>query len=266
MRRKAAVRGEDLTGRVFFRLTVMRKEGRLPSGHTGWRCRCECGNECVVSTTQLRSGNNKSCGCLMREMQAAGAAHTTHGLSKTHPLYKVWQGMKKRCENPNGRQYPDYGARGIRVCERWSNDFEAFLNDVGDRPSPTHQIDRFPNNNGNYEPGNVRWATPTQNARNTRRNVTIEFRGETRCLSEWSEIVGLSYHVLAQRLYAGWSVDRALTEPHPARRRPPARPKVTEEKLAEARRLKAEGHTLKSIAEQIGISESHTWRIMKVAS
>jgi len=128
-------------------------------------------------------------------------------------LYAIWKGIKKRCYSPKCNNYESYGGRGIRVCERWLNSFEAFRDDMGERPTPRHQLDRFPDNNGNYEPGNCRWATRTQNGRNTRHNRVVEFRGEKRCLSEWGELLGISSTVIYTRLYQGWSVERALTEP-----------------------------------------------------
>src|SRR5262245_33615736 len=93
-------------------------------------------------------------------------------------LKQIWRGMIRRCENPNDSRYEDYGARGISVCARWRDSFEAFAEDMGPRPSPDHSIDRYPNNNGNYEPGNCRWATQKQQARNMRTNRRLKFRSK----------------------------------------------------------------------------------------
>jgi len=200
----------DLTGQVFGRLTVIARAPSVGDGRAMWRCQCECGEPRVVAGKSLRSGNTLSCGCLHRAL--ASSANKTHGKSRS-PLYAIWKGIKKRCYSPKCNNYESYGGRGIRVCERWLNSFEAFRDDMGERPTPRHQLDRFPDNNGNYEPGNCRWATRTQNGRNTRHNRVVEFRGEKRCLSEWGELLGISSTVIYTRLYQGWSVERALTEP-----------------------------------------------------
>lgn len=129
------------------------------------------------------------------------------------PEYRIWTGMIHRCHNSKRNCYRYYGARGIVVCERWRLDFQAFLDDVGERPSPKYSLDRI-NNDGNYEPGNVRWADRTTQGRNTRANRILEFRGQRKCLTEWSEIVGISVGTIQFRLdEIGWSVERALTVP-----------------------------------------------------
>jgi hypothetical protein len=134
----------------------------------------------------------------------------------TTPEYAAWAGMRQRCLNPNDSQYHYYGGRGIKVCERWAS-FEAFFADVGPRPSPKHSIDRI-NNNGDYEPGNVRWATVSQQQRNTRARKRVTFRGESLLIVEWAERLGLSQHLIYRRIWiAGWSVEDALTIP-PLRR------------------------------------------------
>ncbi len=126
--------------------------------------RCDCGSSVTVRFESLRSGNTKSCGC----RRLRGDLRRTHGHSKHLPEYFIWKGMRQRCSNPRNQKFKDYGARGISVCERWDS-FEAFLSDMGRRPSPGHSIDRK-NNDGNYEPGNCRWATAKEQAANTRRS------------------------------------------------------------------------------------------------
>ncbi len=129
------------------------------------------------------------------------------------PEYNTWEGIKQRCHNPNEKRYAEYGGRGITVCVRWRESFEAFLADVGSRPSPEHSLDRLDNDRG-YEPGNVRWATRSQQQRNRRTtNHRLTFRGETRCVTEWAEILGISERTLRARAVRGWSAERALTTP-----------------------------------------------------
>lgn len=124
-----------------------------------------------------------------------------HGKSKTH-LYWVWCAMKDRCHNPKNKSYWRYGARGISVCQEWRDSFEAFAAYVGERPAGL-TLDRYPNHAGNYEPGNVRWATYTEQARNTRRNHMHTMNGETRCLAEWCEITGERWTTVKKRVAAG---------------------------------------------------------------
>lgn len=204
----------NLTDRKFGRLTVIAYAGRVGKKKiSAWRVRCDCGTEKVVSASHLNQGL-ESCGCL--RLERVREVRGTHGLCGT-PEYRAWSHLIGRCENENDGSYPHYGARGIRVCERWRNSFEAFLEDMGPRPLGT-EIDRYPNNDGNYEPGNCRWATRVENARNKRSNHAITFRGETRCASEWEEIFGLPKGRVVDRIRKGWSVERALTTPLDLRR------------------------------------------------
>lgn len=154
------------------RLTVIRKAGpvRLPSGYweTRYRCECACGRQVTVRAMCLRRGHTRSCGCLHREsVKRNGQARRKHGGSRSHPLYVTWRSMRERCMNPNATGYANYGGRGIRICSRW-DDFALFAVDVGEKPSPEHTLDRI-DNDGGYEPGNVRWATPAEQQRNRRR-------------------------------------------------------------------------------------------------
>jgi hypothetical protein len=126
--------------------------------------------------------------------------------------YKIWASMKQRCLNPNQKGYLNYGGRGVRVCTRWCDSFEAFLADLGRRPSPRHQLDRI-DNDGDYEPGNVRWALRAVQNRNRRGNRWIEFNGERRVLKDWADLLGMRPGMLRKRLELGWSVERALATP-----------------------------------------------------
>ena len=126
--------------------------------------------------------------------------------SRTH---RTWSSMIERCRNPNSTGYGHYGGRGITVCERWQS-FENFLADMGERPEGT-SLDRFPNKHGNYQPGNTRWASHSEQARNTARNRMITFGGQTRCLTEWAENIGIDPHTLRDRLRHGWPIAEALS-------------------------------------------------------
>jgi len=133
---------------------------------------------------------------------------------KTHPNeYRAWAGMRTRCHNPAFKDWHLYGGRGITICARWDS-FAAFFEDLGTKPSPRHSLDRFPNPHGNYEPGNARWATPKEQARNwSKRNRRIAFDGRVMTLSAWAEETGLVREVLRDRLDSGWTIRRALTTP-----------------------------------------------------
>lgn len=128
-------------------------------------------------------------------------------------IYKVWSGMVSRCRNSAHHAWKDYGGRGIKVCERWTL-FENFFMDMGDRPTPHHQIDRYPDQNGNYEKSNCRWATTIEQGRNRRSNKMVTFHGRTRCVSEWSEYLGIPESTLYGRLLRGWSIKKAFKIPH----------------------------------------------------
>ena len=157
----------DISGEKYGRLTAVSR-----TEHAGscayWTCQCECGETCVVATSDLRSGHTRSCGCLRREI--APKASLTHGNTRGRrfsPTYVVWTAIKMRCLRASSPTYKDYGARGITVCDRWRDSFEAFLADMGERPSRKHSIDRINNSKG-YEPGNCRWATQAEQVRNSR--------------------------------------------------------------------------------------------------
>lgn len=129
--------------------------------------------------------------------------------SPTRLLRYIWRSMIQRCTDKDFKTYRHYGGRGVSICNRWLESFEAFMDDVGPRPSRKHSLDRI-DNSGNYEPGNVRWATRTEQLRNTRRTRLLTFGGETHCLSAWSEKLGIDKRTIHSRLKAGWTVEQAL--------------------------------------------------------
>jgi hypothetical protein len=126
--------------------------------------------------------------------------------------FRIWNLMIQRCTNPGNGNYHYYGGRGIRVCDRWRESFGDFLADIGRAPSPGHTIDRI-DNDGDYEPGNCRWATQSQQARNTRANHFVTHRGRTQTVIEWCEETGIKKNCLLTRLRRGWSAEKALTAP-----------------------------------------------------
>lgn len=164
----------DLTGKKFGRLTVIARSGNK-GNQTAWHCKCECENEVIVVGASLSNERSKSCGCLQKE--SAVESKKTHGLSKT-PEYRNWKSMIRRCENENTKDFAYYGARGIKVCERWRESFEWFLSDMGERPSPKHTIDRM-NVNDDYCPDNCVWATQSTQIINRRmfKNNSSGFTG-----------------------------------------------------------------------------------------
>lgn len=164
----------DLAGQVFGKLTVLGYASTSARGRARWRCRCECGQETEAEGANLRNGNTRSCGCSWRRrgLEHPNSTHAEAGKFTT-PEYRAWVNMMTRCYNVKNKSYSDYGGRGVVVCDRWRDSYEAFLSDVGRRPGPRSTLDRI-DNEGNYEPGNVRWAsyfTQARNRRSTRLSV-----------------------------------------------------------------------------------------------
>jgi hypothetical protein len=172
-----ADRAEDLTAQVFGRLRVLARGKDIPRANgkaiVTWACVCDCGKAVEVRAQALKNGHTQSCGCL--RVDVSGVRATKHGMKEV-PEYIVWKGMRNRCNNAKCDQYIYYGARGIKVCDRWA-DFALFLADMGERPTDATgrnlTIDRI-NNDGDYEPGNCRWATSSQQNKNKRPRGTVK--------------------------------------------------------------------------------------------
>jgi hypothetical protein len=196
----------DLSGQTFGRLIVSSEHKQGSAGGRLWLCHCTCGNKKFVESGYLRTGGTRSCGCLRREK----CSGKTHGKSYTK-TYDCWARIKKRCYNPTRSSFPNYGGRGIIVCERWKNSFENFFEDMGEIPDG-YTIERI-DVNGNYCKENCRWATHKEQGRNKRTNRFLTLNGETRCLSEWVEITKISKSTILNRFCRGWTVEKALTTP-----------------------------------------------------
>lgn len=195
-----------MIGKNFGKLTVISEAGSKNRNKL-WKCICECGGTAVTSTAHLNSGHTKSCGC-DRGISRRRHGHTIGSKTST---YRAWVSMRDRCSNPKLKQWKDWGGRGIKVCDRWLK-FENFLEDMKEKPSPKHTIERI-NNDGNYEPGNCRWATKFEQGQNTRRLRMIEFNGETRSLSEWSRHLGINLQTLSHRINTmGLDIETAFTK------------------------------------------------------
>ena len=194
----------DLTGQRFGRLVVLERAENDKRGNAKWLCQCDCGNKKIIMGQSLRAGKTRSCGCLLSECSKIRLSNiaTKHGYSGTK-IYGVYRAMVERCTKPQNKSFKNYGGRGIAVCDEWLKDRERFFNwAMANGYKEGLQIDRI-DVNGNYCPENCRFATNKVNANNLRKNIKLEFGGETHTLSEWAEITGISYITIYQRFKEG---------------------------------------------------------------
>jgi len=196
-------------GARFGRLVVTNADvgGSGSEGRASCEALCQCGTTGVYIIRNLVTGRTRSCGCFRTELRRAVRVEGRAIDRKVSPEYNCWNAIHARCR-ADGQDHDLYFDRGITVCERWGK-FENFLADMGRRPSSAYSIDRI-DNNGNYEPGNCRWATATQQARNRRSNRWVVLRGERRCFEEWCRISGVSSKLADKRLKMGWSMEDAI--------------------------------------------------------
>lgn len=186
-------------GQKFGSLTALFESGRANDGHKLWTCKCECGSTAVKQTNNLRSAKHQSCGCVGKKVQVE--SHSTHGM-RSSPEYSSWVAAKNRCHTPTSKDFYRYGAIGIVMSPEWRDSFEVFYADMGARP-PGTSLDRFPNQSGNYETGNCRWATPTEQNRNKKNSILFEWRGAMTPLAEIGQALGISYGATFQRMKRG---------------------------------------------------------------
>lgn len=201
----------DMTGQRFGKLTVIGDSGERKNEQVCWTCICECGNTSTVRGANLRRGKAKSCGC-QKVFFEKGKKNKNHRFSNSHglhgtPIYNCWKAMMQRCTNPKHPAWEHYGGRGISVCERWL-DVKHFVEDMEPRPEG-HSLDRI-DTNGNYEPSNVRWATPTEQQNNRRCSRKIIVNGDSLTLKEAAKLTGIAYDTLKGRIARGLSDAEAL--------------------------------------------------------
>lgn len=246
MPRPPAIPYEEIPKMKFGRLKPIRMmEGK---GRTKWLCKCDCGNETIVTQKNLCNGNTKSCGCFSMESRRA----RNKGYQNKERLYIVWIGMRERCNNPNNNSYKWYGAIGVTVCEEWERDYCAFkrwaLETGYDETLPrgAQTIERK-DPNKDYSPENCEWKTIQQQQRNKRGSVLYEMNGEKHILREWSEILNVDYDLLRSRVGTyGWTLEQAISEPKQS--------KVNVKKIKIE--YNGESLTIREWAQKLGISEN----------
>ena len=200
---RAAPNRRDLRRMKFGKLTVLSEAGYSKSGNLVWKCLCDCGRIACVVGSKLLNGHTKSCGCLKFSEDICGESHTR--------LYHIWKDMWKRCTSPGNDNYRWYGGKGITVCPQWRSytQFREWAHANGYQDNL--EIDRI-NSDGNYEPGNCRWITHKEQTNNMSSNRLIVYKDKTITAAQFSEMTGISYHVILRRLNKGWSAEKIVRE------------------------------------------------------
>lgn len=194
---------KDIRGRRFFKLVPMKLFKKLGTRVYLWECQCDCGKRSLIAVSHM--GKQKTCGCGQQD------GVRKHGLGHTR-IYKSWNALVARCTNPKHKQWPDYGGRGIAVCDSWRNSFVEFHRDMGASWKYGLTIERI-DVNGGYNKKNCRWATIQEQTNNRRNNRPITIDGVTKNMNKWCTEHGISMSTFRQRLMRGWDTKRALTQP-----------------------------------------------------
>lgn len=193
----------NLANQKFGMLTAI-SYSHSEKGKACWFCLCDCGNKHTVVRGSLVNGLTKSCGCL--------GTNTKHGKTHTNE-FDIWSGMRGRCRNENNKMFKDYGGRGIKVCKKWDDSFISFFDDMGERPSVEHSIERI-DNDGDYTPENCKWATAKEQSNNRRSNRFFVIGDAKKTLSQWCDIYNIRYGTVNMRINSyGYSIYKALTKP-----------------------------------------------------
>ncbi len=203
----------DLTGKQFGRWRVLERASVKKGTSVCWICLCDCGKRRVVASANLIRGDSRSCGCFNRDkIRAACLVHGNSPKKGQTPVYNSWCKMIGRCENPRNRAFPNYGGRGITISPKIRS-FQNFYSLMGDRPAGM-EIERICND-GDYAPGNIRWATHKEQQRNKRNNHLLTYNGKTQCVTAWAEELGLKRATIEKRIHHGWPVERLLSPVKP---------------------------------------------------
>ena len=207
------LKNNDLSGEKFGRLTVVKRWERLPSGHTKWLCVCDCGNVKFVMDSNLHRKHEVSCGCAKKEKMIKNSKWKGES---SEPLFIIWRAMLKRCYNINSQNYKYYGGRGIKVCNEWLDENNGYFSfkkwSLENGFEKGLSIERIDVNN-DYSPDNCKWIPFSEQSKNKRNNNMITYHNETKCLAEWSKILGIKRYTLYSRLKRGWAVEKAFETP-----------------------------------------------------
>lgn len=231
----------------------------MPAYNSLPRTCLKCGKGFFAQPNQIIKGHAKYC-----SFECGKHHNRKHGRYGT-PEYRSWQAMLARCYNQNSTHFKDYGGRGIFVCDGWRHSFESFFIDLGIRPSMSHTLDRFPNNDGNYEPGNCRWATRQEQARNRRSGFLITLDGVTKCAAEWEILKGLPTTILYKRIRSGMTPEEAMNTPSGGCKRrgeETGSSKLKKEQVLLIRQRVFNGEDYSTMMRDYGIGRSHVSRIV----